>query len=375
MRSSLLFVLSGILWVSTAAADQVTLKNGDRLTGTIVSGDGKTLLLKSEYAGDVTIKWDAITAIDSSQNLNLTLKDGKRLAGKVSTTDGTLVVGPSAAPAGAGSAAKDAITAVRNDAEQKSFDEQAEKLAHPKMWYFWSGILDTGLALTRGNSATASYTLNGKAVRETARDKITLYGTYVFASDDTTTPSRTTANSIISGIRGDLNISARTFVFGTADFETNQLQHLDLRQVYGGGFGYHVLKTDRATLDAFGGLNYDKDEFGAYSLANPTPPPATIELPSHILNSAEAVIGEEFDGKFTKRNTFAERFSVFPNLSHTGEYRFQFDSTLASQLKNWLSWQFTFSDHYISYPPTGLKGNDIILSTGLRVSLGKPAKF
>ncbi len=43
-----------------AAADQVTLKNGDRLSGDIVSGDGKTLLIKTEFAGDITIQWDAI---------------------------------------------------------------------------------------------------------------------------------------------------------------------------------------------------------------------------------------------------------------------------------------------------------------------------
>ena len=66
-----------------------------------------------------------------------------------------------------------------------------------------------------------------------------------------------------------------------------------------------------------------------------------------------------------------ERFSFFPNLSHTGVYRFQFDTSIATQLKNWLSWQATLSDRYISYPPVGLKANDLLLSTGLRVVWGK----
>jgi hypothetical protein len=34
-------------------ADQVTLKNGDRLTGMIVKSDAKTLLIKTEFAGGV----------------------------------------------------------------------------------------------------------------------------------------------------------------------------------------------------------------------------------------------------------------------------------------------------------------------------------
>jgi Protein of unknown function, DUF481 len=40
-------------------------------------------------------------------------------------------------------------------------------------------------------------------------------------------------------------------------------------------------------------------------------------------------------------------------------------------LKSWLSWQVTYSDRYISNPLTGLKGNDVLLSTGLRVTFGK----
>ena len=82
MRRSILCVMVLSVSATGAAADQVTLKNGDRLTGTIVSGDGKSLLLKSELAGDVNIQWDAITAIESAQNLNLTLKDGSRLPEK-----------------------------------------------------------------------------------------------------------------------------------------------------------------------------------------------------------------------------------------------------------------------------------------------------
>jgi len=370
MRRRFLCLPVFLFFASAVLADQVTLKNGDRLTGQITVGDGKTLLLKAEFVGDVTIPWDAITAIASSDILHLTLKDGRRLSGKITTEDGKFVV--AGAPEATPPAAKDTIVAVRNDAEQRAFDVAAEKLAHPKFIYFWGGVFDTGLALTRGNSSTASYTLSAKAIRETARDKLTFYSTYVYASDNTVTPSRTTANAIRAGVRGDLNISRRVFVFAFADYETNELQNLDLRQVYGGGFGYHIIKTDRNIFDAFGGFSYDRDVFSSYFITNPTPPPPLTFVPAITQNSAEAVVGEEFDSHLSKRSTFTERFSLFPNLSHTGEYRFQFDSTLAMQLKDWLNWQVTFSDRYISYPPPGLKGNDLLLSTGLRVIWGKP---
>jgi len=370
MRRSLFCLLILGIFGPAAFADQVTLKNGDRLTGKIVSGDGKTLLLKTEFVGDVAIQWAAIAGIESAENLNLTLKDGTRLSGKVTTQDGKFVVAgaptPSAAPTG-----KENVVALRNDAEQKAFDVATDRMAHPKFTYFWGGLFDTGLALTRGNSSTATYTLSAKAVRATPRDKITLYSNYIYAEDSSTLPSRTTANAIRAGIRGDYNVASNLFVFSFADYETNQLQNLDLRQVYGGGFGYHVIKTNRNVFDIFGGGSYDHDAFGAYSYVNSATPPQTILVPAAVLNSAEAVIGEEFGTKFNKRTVLTERLSLFPNLSHPGDYRFQFNSTLATQLKVWLSWHLSLNDSYISYPPPGRKADDLILSTGLRVTWGK----
>jgi len=205
-------------------------------------------------------------------------------------------------------------------------------------------LIDTGLALTRGNSETASYTVALKAVRETPRDKLTVYGNYIFADNSSIPPTVTTANALDVGIRGDLNIRSRSFVFALADFQTNELQHLDLRKVFGGGFGYHIFKTPDTTFDIFGGATYDRDSFGSYQLTNPAPPPAFTVIPAIVKDSGEALFGEEFDKKFTKRTVLAERFSFYPNLTSTGDYRFQLDSNIATQLNNWLSWHVTLSD-------------------------------
>lgn len=360
MRRSILCVVLFLSMAAAAAADQVTLMNGDRLTGVIVSADGKTLVMKCEFIGDVNVNWDAITAIESSQNLNLTLKDGKRVSGKVTTQDGKLVVA-SAAPV-----SKDTITAVRNDAEQSAFDVETEKMAHPRINYFWGGILDTGLALTSGNSSTLSYTLATKAVRETPRDKLTVYTAYVFANDNSTPPSRTTANDLRSGVRGDLNLTPKVFVFAFADYESNELQHLNLRQVYGGGFGYHVIKNANTAFDVFGGGSYDRDSFGGYALTNPV-----RVFRGQITNSAEIVVGEELNSNIGSRTTVSERFVFFPNMSNTGQFRYQFNANSATVIKKWLSWQVTFADSYLSSPPVGLQSTDILLTTGLRVNWGK----
>lgn len=368
MRRGFLGLLLLLMAASLAHGDQVALKNGDRFSGTIVTGDGKTLLLKTEFAGDITIQWDAITAMESTDVVYLTLKDGTKLSGKVTTQDGKFMVAsatpaPNATPA----ATKDTIVALRDDAEQKAYDLAAERMAHPKFTYFWSGLFDTGLALTRGNSSSTTFTLATKEVRETPRDKLTVFANYIYGNDSSAPPSRTTANALNSGIRGDLNLTPKVFVFAVAGYQTNALQHLDLRQTYGGGFGYHIIKNANTTFDVFGGLTYERDAFGAYTLVGPPP----VFVAAMNSNSLTAVVGEEFDTKLNKRSSFTERLSLFPNLSHAGDIRSQFDTTLVTQLKAWLSWQVTFSDSYINYPPPGLKDNDLVLSTGLRVAWGK----
>ena len=45
---------------ATLLADQVVLKNGDTLTGSMIQKDGAKLTLKSELLGEVSIPWSAV---------------------------------------------------------------------------------------------------------------------------------------------------------------------------------------------------------------------------------------------------------------------------------------------------------------------------
>src|SRR5713226_2935133 len=84
--------VSGILF-----ADQLTLKNGDRVTGKILKKDGDKITIKSDLMGEVTIPWDAVTAITSDEALTVVLPDGKSVAGKVSSAEGKVAVATPAA--------------------------------------------------------------------------------------------------------------------------------------------------------------------------------------------------------------------------------------------------------------------------------------
>jgi Protein of unknown function, DUF481 len=369
-QKSLLLLMTMALLCPALFADQVSLKNGDRLTGTIVKSDAKTLVLKTEAAGDVTFQWSAIDAINSTQPLHVGLAGGQMVVGPVATKDGQIQITTQAA--GVVSASKDSVQVIRSDSEQASYDATIERLQHPRLGDFWSGTLDTGLSLTRGNSAILSYTLAGRAIRKTERDKITVYTTAVYGKNSTTSPSQVIAHQITGGVRANIDFSARWFAFAATDFNSNALQNLNLQNVVYGGIGRHLIKTKNTQFDVFAGAGYNQEFFGAYTLPNPAPPPATLAFAAVTQRNAEANVGEEFDAKLGSRSTFSETFNYFPNLSGPSGYRYTFNSVLSTAISRWLGWQFSLNDNFLSNPPTGIKRNDLLLSTGLRLTFGSP---
>ena len=64
---------------SLALADQVVLKNGDRVTGAIVKKDAKTLTIKSDHFGVLTTAWDQVASITADKPVNVVLQDGRTL--------------------------------------------------------------------------------------------------------------------------------------------------------------------------------------------------------------------------------------------------------------------------------------------------------
>jgi putative salt-induced outer membrane protein YdiY len=274
--------------------------------------------------------------------------------------------------AGVVTAAKDAVVVIRSDSEESAYDAAMERLQHPHLGDFWSGTLDTGLSLTRGNSATLAFTLAGRAVRQTDRDKITAYITAVYGKNDTTVPSQVIAHQITGGVRADINFRPKWFAFAATDFNSNALQHLDLQNVVDGGIGRHLIKTKNQQFDVFAGAGYNQQFFAPYILANPAPPPATLAFAAVTQRNAEGNAGEEFDTKLGGRSTFSETFNYFPNLSGPSGYRYTFNTVLSTAISKWLGWQFSLSDNYLSNVPIGIKKNDLLLSTGLRVTFGTP---
>jgi putative salt-induced outer membrane protein len=209
-----------------------------------------------------------------------------------------------------------------------------------------------GFALTRGNSQTKNLALAFTADRKTMHDQIAMYANSVYSANDApgAVPA-TTANAIQGGIRYDRDLTQKLFAYVGADFQTDDLQALNLRSVLGGGLGYHAIKNDRTTLDFLGGLAYTRENYTTFNR-----------------NFAALSLGEEFTHKVGMSTLITQKFYMFPDLNDLSQYRGTFNFGTVTKFSKWLGWQNAFGDIYVTNPPAGKKQNDIIFTTGLNVT-------
>ena len=334
-----------ILFSLTAFADQLTLDNGDRLTGEITKSDGKTLTLKTKYAGTIDIDWKAIQDLRSDKEVFVESSSTKKTySGIVSTENDKIIV--KSAGGSTETISKGDVQSLRSPSEQSAYQREE----HPTWSQGWSGGANVGFALAAGNSETKNLALAFTAARKGKDDKLGLYANSVYATDGLSVPS-TTANMEQGGVRYDHDFDGFLFTFVGADFMADALQLLNLRSVFSGGIGYHAIRHTNTTLDFLTGANYTREDYTTFSR-----------------DVMGLTLGEEFMHKLNGHSVLNQKLGFFPDLTNTGEYRATFDLGTATKINKWFGWQNTFSDIYVTNPPVGKKTNDVLFSTGLSFS-------
>jgi putative salt-induced outer membrane protein YdiY len=346
---------SVLLTATALFGDAITMKNGDRLTGTVIRVEGDSLTLKSELAGEVKIPFAAITSIDSGAPLSLVLKDGQTIVGSLKADNDRYTV--TTAAAGTVETTKEKIATIRSEQEQARYLAALDRLTNPGLLDLWTGFFDAGYAATRGNAETNTLNLGANLTRSTSRDKISLSFTSINTNARLQGKTQQTANAIRGGGRYDLNLSKKSFVFALSDLEFDEFQRLDLRFVLGGGGGYRVVKSKTTVFDLFSGANLHK-EFFSTGLRR---------------TSTELILGNELNRKLASNMVLTERLVFYPNVSNTGNYRLNFDTALSTNINKWMAWNVGFSNRYLSNPVPGAKTNDLLFTTGIRLTFAKPA--
>jgi small nuclear ribonucleoprotein (snRNP)-like protein/putative salt-induced outer membrane protein YdiY len=346
-------VAAAVLPASCLMADQVTLKNGDRLTGSIVMKDEKVLVIKSEILGEVSMPWEQVDSIRADEPVNVVLSDGRTVQGTLNSKDEQVAIQASGELL---QVSLQEITTLRDSEGQRDY----ERLLNPGWGQLWAGAASLGFAGTQGNAKTRTLTAAVNAARVTNADKTTLYFSAIRASALLQGILAETAQAVRGGWGYNRNVSSRLFVNGFNDYEYDRFQNLDLRFVLGGGLGYMAWKGERGRLDVLAGGAYNRESFAAGA-----------ETPELVRNSGEAYVGDDFTYNLNSVTSLYQNMRMFPNLSETGEYRLNFDLGANTKLLKWLVWNVALSSRVLSNPVPGRQKNDLLYTTGIGVTFAR----
>jgi hypothetical protein len=338
------------LCASIARADQIELKDGDRITGSIVKMESDTVTVDSKHFGTVTFKWDDVATVRTDQPLTVVLPQNRTLKGNITTQEGHIDIQAAGAPQGI---SLDQIVALRNDAEQSAY----QRLQHPGPLDLWEITGSLNLAGSKGNAETSTLTTPVNFVRPSNTSTTKAYFTSIRSTGTVAGISALTARAVRGGWSFDRNLTSRVLLNLFNDYEYDEFQALDLRVTLGSGLGYQFWKAPRSSLAVVAGGDWNREQFSA-----------TL-IPAFIRNSAEAYWGDDFVYKMTARTSVTQSFRMFDNISDPGVYRVNFDTTGVTQLTKWLNWNVSLSDRFLSNPVPGRKGNDLLYTTGIGFTL------
>jgi putative salt-induced outer membrane protein YdiY len=301
---------------SPAAADQVTLANGDRITGTVASLAGGTLTMTTPNGG-LKIPWPTVTGLVIDDPIVVTV--------------GT------AAPVAVRIAAGDAARRVVLDPGGPVELAQIAEFTRPMPAVTVEGGANAGWLATGGNTDVSAVRLDGDL---TVRQLANRY-TAAAALNRLKDKGVETADNWNTAVNYDRFLTERLFINGNAIFTNDRFRDLDLRTALGVGLGYQVLQTPRVRLTANGGLgwvdeNFDVAEDESYTAARES---ATLDIfivPDRIQffhqhNGYFGVTGE--DNLFVQMKN-GVRIGLFGGLVTTVQQDFDYNKSPAPGTKN-----------------------------------------
>ena len=313
-------------------ADTVILDNGDRLTGELQTLEEGKLSFKTCYAGTLSIDWEQVRELITEDKVEIEVESGHLYRGSFEQTGEELEV----VTEEEGVLTVDIPEVVRI----RFYDDKL-----PGFFDILEGAVDVGFNFTRGNSRLNSSSLGLRGQYRRPGYQISASATSLFSRQDDSEPtSRQTADA-----RYDRFFSTRQFAFGLLGLERNDRQRLNLRSRLGGGYGYKFKDTKTTEFSFLGGFTITNEQFQDV-------PGAASEVGA---SSGEAVAGIDYRTVLFKEVDVITKISFIPNLTQTGRYRIEYDSTARIPILAGFSWSLSLFDRFDSSPPrAGVERND-----------------
>ena len=302
-------VLFFIGWCAFAESVQFKLRNGDRVSGEIVSETAEGVTIKTSWGGTIGVPAKEIVS-------------------------GYMVFAP---PQTNGLPAA-VLTPVATPAALSPARTRSHK---------WIGEIQAGVDLLFSEKNRQLYSGRAKITHTYSRLRNVFDYQFAYAESD----GDLTDNRMLGSLKTDQELTRRLYLYNLGGAGYDAVRKIDFQWEAGPGLGYHWVKRTNIVFNTEAGFNYQAQ----YLKDN---------LKKEILYLR---LAEDATWKITPKLSIDERFEYFPSTEDFSEYRFRFESNLRYAIVNNLSFIVTVLDTYETQTARGVPQNDLQIRSSIGV--------
>ena len=302
------------------ATDYVELKNGDRLSGTVVKYTGETLVFTAPYAKEIPLAWAEVQSLTTETAYWVKLSSGEYVSARFAARDDGIYLESEAVEGVKPVALADVVTIGIPPGAR------------------WTAEVKVAVAGSEGNTQTFAVGAAAEAVRDTDADRLRIGGALARESKDD--------EDTVKNTRGwgyyDYHLGAHWDLGGFVTLEYDHFKDLDLRTVVGAGPGYRFIDTKTMLFKVNAGLAYVNENF------------STGDDRDYVT----AVLGDEFRWTISETQSVYQLLSVYPSLERGEDVFLHAEAGFRQTLMKGLFLELALIDDYDNLPAEGTKKND-----------------
>lgn len=310
-------------------SDKIFLKNGDRISGRVLSVERDILVIRTPYAGTLRIARTSVKKIVPPLSLRITLKTGEVVDGDTHTFSQNSI--------------------------SLSLNEESRNIPNEQIWGLeikgrekspWSGNIAAGMGLTQGNSDIFSLNIQGALLRETARKQFRFKGSQVFKrSDGSTDANRADGEVKFAYFRDPI-----WFSFIRERLETDADADVDIRSDSTFGLGARVIdrKAMRLEFELGPGYGFTRFDGGDREEA------VTGRIGAYLRTFFWKIIKFEFEPEFIQSFDDGDNFLI------------RADASLTFPIQEKLNFVLSVKERFDNTPAEGHERNDLSVFSNLQ---------
>jgi hypothetical protein len=325
-------------------ADSITvhLKNGDKITGEIVSNTTNEVVLTHPVFGRLTIPAGQIDKkellpqpIPPAQTSQLPNAPVSR---ESNTNAPTLPAGPFNTPS--------APTHMSQKPEPKK-EEKPKTEEKPKGPKLWNTELQFGLNLRYSTKDQQEYLVLAKSTY--AKPPFRHIFDYNFNYGRT--EGIISGDKMVASEKTEFDLSKKTYIFSLLGGGYDQIRRIDAQYELSPGVGWNLLQRSNFVFKTEVGFTY-QEQFRSDDSDQKT---------------YSGRLAEMFTWRIFDKLTADGKIEFFPNLTHFGDYRLRLEGTLRYPLNNLLSFNLVVIDLYDTLPAPDVERNDLQIRSTLGI--------